>query len=230
MNKADKKKYVFDALNALLKPQGYYLVKTGLDPTYVLKKNNEVINLFFNFLDMGSIYFSKFEISIKIIEDIIFEIKKPNQDYSHIDNKKYFLTTIEDKNQKKPDGYYKLTRRIIETQQELEFFTNWIIQYLETDGKAFIEKYSYLPNVLEEMDSLEAEGLNWNNREKGILSGSLDAYFRGLIISKLCNDANFDKKIEKMNGKFNEVGYEEWVPYYEKLKERLKTIEPIYNV
>ena len=29
---------------------------------------------------------------------------------------------------------------------------------------------------------------------------------------------------------FNESGYEDWLPYYEKLKERLKSVEPIYNV
>jgi hypothetical protein len=225
MNKADKKKFVFDTLNKLLKPQGYYLVKTGLDPTYVLKKQDKIISFFFNFKDYGGIEMSNLYLSILMVENIIFEIKKPNQDYSYIDNKKYFLSTVYDKNE-----IFDRKINVIETNEELELLTNRIVQYLETNGKAFIEKYSYLPNVLEEMDKLEKQGLNWNHKDKGILSGSLDAYFRGLIISKFCNDTNFDKKIEKMNAKFNEIGYEEWLPFYEKLKERLKTIEPIYNV
>ena len=80
------------------------------------------------------------------------------------------------------------------------------------------------------MDELETLGLNWNNRESGILAGTLDAYFRGLIISKLCNDADFERKVSKMDVKFAQVGYEEWIPYYEQLKERLNTVRPVYNM
>ncbi len=86
--KKEKKEYVFKKLDEILKPQGYYLVKTGLDPLYVLKENNYIVNVGFNFKDMGQIAFSKIFISIKCVEEIIFEIKKPNQDYSFIDNKK----------------------------------------------------------------------------------------------------------------------------------------------
>ena len=80
------------------------------------------------------------------------------------------------------------------------------------------------------MDELTAQGKTWQNRENGILSGSLDAEFRGLIIAKLCNDPNFQKKVEMCDTVFNESGYEDWLPYYEKLKEHLKSVEPIYNV
>ena len=230
MKKSDKKEFVFEKLLQLLKPKGYYLVKTGLDPTFVLKKENQIISFFFNFKDGGQISFSKILISLPIVEDIMFEIKKPNQDYSFIDEKKNFLITIQDKYTLMPEGYFSGVGYDVNNEVELSFFTNWITNYLKIEGAKFIERYSYLPNVLSEMDKLEANGLNWNNKEKGILSGSLDAYFRGLIISKLCNDAYFYKKIEKMNEKFNEVGYEEWLPYYEKLKERLKSVEPIYNI
>ena len=80
------------------------------------------------------------------------------------------------------------------------------------------------------MDELTAQGKTWQNMENGILSGSLDAEFRGLIIAKLCNDPNFQKKVEMCDTVFNESCYEEWLPYYEKLKEHLKSVEPIYNV
>ena len=228
--KKEKKEYVFKKLDEILKPQGYYLVKTGLDPLYVLKENNYIVNVGFNFKDMGQIAFSKIFISIKCVEEIIFEIKKPNQDYSFIDNKKYFLLTVFDKETKMPDDYYRGIGYDINSQEDLEFFTEWILNYLKTDGQKFIETYSYLPNILNKMDELTAQGKTWQNRENGILSGSLDTEFRGLIIAKLCNDPNFQKKVEMCDTVFNESCYEEWLPYYEKLKERLKSVEPIYNV
>ena len=230
LTKKEKKEYVFKKLDEILKPQGYYLVKTGLDPLYVLKENNYIVNVGFNFKDMGQIAFSKIFISIKCVEEIIFEIKKPNQDYSFIDNKKYFLLTVFDGETKMPDGYYRGIGYDINSQEDLVFFTEWILNYLKTDGQKFIETYSYLPNILKKMDELTAQGKTWQNRENGILSGSLDAEFRGLIIAKLCNDPNFQKKVEMCDTVFNESCYEERLPYYEKLKERLKSVEPIYNV
>lgn len=206
------------------------MVKTGLDPSFILKENDKIVYFFFNFKDMGQIAFSKLMISIKIVEEIIFEIKKPDQDYSHIDNKKYFLTTVFDGETKMPEGYYRGIGYDVNTQEELEFFTEWILNYLKTDGQKFIETYSYLPNILKKMDELTAQGKTWQNMENGILSGSLDAEFRGLIIAKLCNDPNFQKKVEMCDTVFNESCYEEWLPYYEKLKERLKSVESIYNV
>ena len=230
LTKKEKKEYVFKKLNEFLKPQGYYLVKTGLDPSFILKGKDKIVYFFFNFKDMGQIAFSKLMISIKIVEEIIFEIKKPDQDYSHIDNKKYFLTTVFDGETKMPEGYYRGIGYDVNTQEELEFFTEWILNYLKTDGQKFIETYSYLPNILKKMDELTAQGKTWQNMENGILSGSLDAEFRGLIIAKLCNDPNFQKKVEMCDTVFNESCYEEWLPYYEKLKERLKSVESIYNV
>ena len=212
LTKKEKKEYVFKKLDEILKPQGYYLVKTGLDPLYVLKENNYIVNVGFNFKDMGQIAFSKIFISIKCVEEIIFEIKKPNQDYSFIDNKKYFLLTVFDGETKMPDGYYRGIGYDINSQEDLVFFTEWILNYLKTDGQKFIETYSYLPNILKKMDELTAQGKTWQNRENGILSGSLDAEFRGLIIAKLCNDPNFQKKVEMCDTVFNESRYEEWLP------------------
>ena len=152
LTKKEKKEYVFKKLDEVLKPQGYYLVKTGLDPSFILKGKDKIVYFFFNFKDMGQIAFSKLMISIKIVEEIIFEIKEPDQDYSHIDNKKYFLTTVFDGETKMPDGYYRGIGYDINSQEDLVFFTEWILNYLKTDGQKFIETYSYLPNILKKMD------------------------------------------------------------------------------
>ena len=226
LTKKEKKEYVFKKLNEFLKPQGYYLVKTGLDPSFILKENDKIVYFFFNFKDMGQIAFSKLMISIKIVEEIIFEIKEPDQDYSHIDNKKYFLTTVFDGETKMPDGYYRGIGYDINSQEDLVFFTEWILNYLKTDGQKFIETYSYLPNILKKMDELLAEGKYWSD----LLTGGVPHLFKGLIISKLCNDPNFYNKLIFVDNIFATEDISEYLPYYEKLKERLKSVESIYNV
>ena len=226
LTKKEKKEYVFKRLDEILKPQGYYLVKTGLDPSFILKENDKIVYFFFNFKDMGQIAFSKLMISIKIVEEIIFEIKEPDQDYSYIDNKKYFLTTVFDGETKMPEGYYRGIGYDVNTQEELEFFTEWILNYLKTDGQKFIETYSYLPNILKKMDELVDTGGYWSD----LLTGGVPHLFKGLIISKLCNDPNFYNKIIFVDNIFATEDISEYLPYYEKLKERLKSVEPIYNV
>ena len=218
LTKKEKKEYVFKKLDEVLKPQGYKGIKTGGDPCYIINKENYRCKFYLNFSDMGDLYFSKYSMSIKQVESIVEEISSPN-DTSHLDKERYISPTILDTS--KNSYLYK----IIQTQKELEDFTNWVIDYLEKEGKHFIETYSYLPNILKKMDELQAEGKYWSE----ILSGSEDNLFRGLIISKLCNDKNYNKKIEYIDSIFYESP-DEWISYYEKLKERLKSVEPIYNV
>ena len=225
MKKSDKKEFVFEKLLQLLKPKGYYLVKTGLDPTFVLKKENQIISFFFNFKDGGQISFSKILISLPIVEDIMFEIKKPNQDYSFIDEKKNFLITIQDKYTLMPEGYFSVIGYDVNNEVELSFFTNWITNYLKIEGEKFIERYSYLPNVLSEMDKLESEGKYWNE----LLAGGPEFLFRGLIISKLCNDAKYDKKLSYIASLLISMA-DDYLPYFEKLKIRLENLEPKYNI
>ena len=223
LTKKEKKEYVFKKLDEILKPQGYKGIKTGGDPCYIINKENYRCKFYLNFSDMGDLYFSKYSMSIKQVESIVEEISSPN-DTSHLDKERYISPTILDTS--KNSYLYK----IIQTQKELEDFTNWVIDYLEKEGKHFIETYSYLPNILKKMDELTAQGKTWQNMENGILSGSLDAQFRGLIISKLCNDIGFDDKISMCNEIFSREQYKDRLPYYEKLKEHLKSVEPIYNV
>ena len=81
------------------------------------------------------------------------------------------------------------------------------------------------------MDELEAQGLPWQHPKEGILSGSLDGDFRGLIISKLCNDPHFEHKVAKIEREFHEDESDKpWWPYLDRLKEILPTIEPKYNI
>lgn len=112
MLKKHKKDYLYSKLDELLKPQGYKLYKTGLDPCYDLNTEDYVVSLIFNFKEMGEVYLGNIILSIKVVEDIMYEIKKPNQNYDHVDFKKYYLYTLMDKSymkDEKKDEYIDTT-------------------------------------------------------------------------------------------------------------------------
>ena len=222
MLKSERKKIVFKEFDEYLKPLNFKGYKSGGDPAYLLKFEDRVISFFMNFKDAQWIAISGIKISILLVEQYIIEIfgKDYIMEKYFYDKKKYFLTTINDK-----IFTNKFDSIELNTEYEIINFTNWYIKYLKTDGQKFIETYSYLPNILKKMDELQAEGKYWSE----ILSGCEDNLFRGLIISKLCNDKNYNKKIEYIDSIFYESP-DDWLPYYEKLKERLKSVEPIYNV
>ncbi|WP_163400430.1 hypothetical protein [Flavobacterium fluviatile] len=226
MTKSDKKEFVFEKLSQSLKPKGYYLVRTGLDPRFVLKEKEKVIFFILNFNDNGSIVMSKTMISILIVEEIMIEIKKPNQDYSFLDDKKYFLDTLLDKNTSFEGKYDNGSiNHNVNDKEQLDYFTKSIITYIETESQKFIEKYSYLPNVLAEMDKLELEGKYWNE----LLAGGPEFLFRGLIISKLCNDEKYDEKLSYVESLLISMA-DDFLPYFEKLKIRLDDLKPKYNL
>ena len=222
MLKSERKKIVFKEFDLYFNPLGYKGIKTGGDPTYVLKTKNFVVTFFMNFLDVGGIDISGIRMSILEVENHIINLFGEQYicDKYFYDEKRYFLDTISDK--KRLDKFSNVE---LKTEIEVLDFIQWYINYFEKEGKHFIETYSYLPNILKKMDELQAEGKYWSE----ILSGCEDNLFRGLIISKLCNDKNYNKKIEYVDSIFYESP-DDWLPYYEKLKERLKSIEPIYNV
>ena len=222
MLKSERKKIVFKEFDLYFNPLRYKGIKTGGDPTYVLKTKDFVVTFFMNFLDVGGIDISGIRMSILEVENHIINLfgKQYISDKYFYDEKRYFLDTISDK--KRLDKFSNVE---LKTEIEVLDFVQWYINYFEKEGKHFIETYSYLPNILKKMDELQAEGKYWSE----ILSGCEDNLFRGLIISKLCNDKNYNKKIEYVDSIFYESP-DDWIPYYEKLKERLKGVEPIYNV
>ena len=226
LSKKIRKEILYSKLEKLLKPKGYSLLNIGHDPRYIFKSETNVYFIFFNFNDNGSISTSCLLNSVNEVEDIILEIGIPTNDLlAFKEKKKYFLPTIIDKHfyhlfKQKYNGYS------FKSEAEVQEFSDWLIHYLSTKGFAFVEHYSFLPNVLAKMNQLIEEGKYWAE----ILSGQVDNVFRGLIISKLCNDNEFGNKLKYWNEKiYANENIKEWIPYFEKLKEKLKTIEPKYN-
>lgn len=223
MLKSERKKIVFKKFDLYFNPLGYKGIKTGGDPTYVLKTKNFVVTFFMNFLDVGGIDISGIRMSILEVENHIINLfgKQYICDKYFYDEKRYFLDTISDK--KRLDKFSNVE---LKTEIEVLDFVQWYINYFEKEGKHFIETYSYLPNILKKMDELVDTGGYWSD----LLTGGVPHLFKGLIISKLCNDPNFYNKIIFVDNIFATEDISEYLPYYEKLKERLKSVEPIYNV
>ena len=223
MLKSERKKIVFKEFDLYFNPLGYKGIKTGGDPTYVLKTKDFVVTFFMNFLDVGGIDISGIRMSILEVENHIINLfgKQYICDKYFYDEKRYFLDTISDK--KRLDKFSNVE---LKTEIEVLDFVQWYINYFEKEGKHFIETYSYLPNILKKMDELVDKGGYWSD----LLTGGVPHLFKGLIISKLCNDPNFYNKIIFVDNIFATEDISEYLPYYEKLKERLKSVEPIYNV
>ena len=223
MLKSERKKIVFKEFDLYFNPLGYKGIKTGGDPTYVLKTKNFVVTFFMNFLDVGGIDISGIRMSILEVENHIINLfgKQYICDKYFYDEKRYFLDTISDK--KRLDKFSNVE---LKTEIEVLEFVQWYINYFEKEGKHFIETYSYLPNILKKMDELVDTGGYWSD----LLTGGVPHLFKGLIISKLCKDPNFYNKIIFVDNIFATEDISEYLPYYEKLKERLKSVEPIYNV
>lgn len=162
------------------------------------------------------------------IEDIIIDIELPHRTKIELLSYRDFRRTIIDPNLLSilnQNGLIKAT-----SVDECIVLCKSIVDYMEDDGRKFFEKYSNLPNILEQMNILEKEGKNWNGLygKGGILCGGFESNFVGLIISKLCNDADFERKFQYIESKATLKA--QWLPYLEKLKERLKTVQPIYNI
>jgi len=223
MLKSERKKIVFKEFDWYFNPLGYKGIKTGGDPTYVLKTKDFVVTFFMNFLDVGGIDISGIRMSILEVENHIINLfgKQYISDKYFYDEKRYFLDTISDKRR-----LDKFSNVELKTEIEVLDFVQWYINYFEKEGKHFIETYSYLPNILKKMDELVDTGGYWSD----LLTGGVPHLFKGLIISKLCNDPNFYNKIIFVDNIFATEDISEYLPYYEKLKERLKSVEPIYNV
>ena len=225
MNLKQQEKLFKELLDKHFLPKGFIYFHEYQNTNY--RKFNDEITLQ-NTLYATSSGWHSFvnEISFKKTEKIIYEIGLPNIDFSTY-SKNDLTCTIRDN---EFDIKFP-TKGIhpIETEADCIEYCQRIVNYMENEGAQFIKKYSYLPNVLSEMDRLESEGKYWNE----ILTGMAEHRFRGLIISKLCNDKRFFVKQEMLDAKFSTIPLlvnNGWLPYYEKLKERLKTVEPIYNI
>ena len=232
MLKNEMKKIVFKRLDEVLKPLGWKAYKSGYNPAYVL--DTEQYKIIFDMcFEGGKITFFRIEMAIKEIETYISECIGDTELLPGggiiIDNKTVFRTTVVDKTYLE-----KCHESVIETVDDVNMIVDYFLDYLFGAAKKFVETYLYLPNIVRKMEELDNANISWIHYEKGLLFCSFDGYFRGLIISKLCNDPLFQDKVKLVEYRLYEHKeaylYKRFIPYYEKLKQLLPTIEPKYSM
>ena len=232
MLKNEMKKIVFKRLDEVLKPLGWKAYKSGYNPAYVL--DTEQYKIIFDMcFEGGKITFFRIEMAIKEIEPYISECIGDTELLPGggiiIDNKTVFRTTVVDKTYLE-----KCHESVIETVDDVNMIVDYFFDHLFGTAKKFVETYLYLPNIVRKMEELDNANISWIHYEKGLLFCSFDGYFRGLIISKLCNDPLFQDKVKLVEYRLYEHKeaylYKRFIPYYEKLKQLLPTIEPKYSM
>lgn len=226
MEKYNAHDLFLDILKPFFKERGFKYVRKLGAPSFIKKDENMAIEGGYNIQVMGKrILFSKFEITYRSVEEILWDVDLPN--FSTLESykewNKYFMGTVVDKQSRIEFDMMSL----LENEQHVVALTDAIKNYFDNQAVSFIQKYSYLPNVLEEMDRLEKEGKDWNE----ILGGMGDRLFRALIISKLCNDPNYESKECFCDQKFQNVELlKSWQPNYAKLKGIVHNMKPLYNI
>jgi hypothetical protein len=152
----------------------------GISDSFVRKTDFGLISLNIQFKTKSGFHtFSRVSLSHFEIEKIIVQSGIPNYDFTErLLNTDYSLTTVFDSTTKIAHGTNVTKDSLsVNSNEDAVSFAEAVIQYMNTIGYAFSETYSYVQNILSEMDRLEKEGDYWNK----ILSGGPDYFFRGLI-------------------------------------------------
>ena len=216
LSKTKQNKIIFPLVADFLEPIGYALDKNL--PTRLWKITDEhVFQVFFDFVSSGFSRFTMMLITHREVERIIMEIGMPNFDLDSYVKGEEFLWTVHDKENQLA---YDANKQGLKTEADAEAFGRAVVEYLDQSGLTFAEKYSSLPNVLARMEELEKGGKYW----KDILAGGPEYFFRGLIISKLCEDPDYERKLTYADELFLPNTSEKWKPYYAQLKAKLKTL------
>ena len=228
MLKSERKKLTLERIDAVLKPRGYKArIADGI--RYYLPQDGVTTAWAIVFLNLGWINSREAMVTHDEVELILQRVADENYPFPWQTHRGTILTpTIS--HSTFVDEYDTVD---MDTEEQIEDYCNWYLGYINGEGADFVQHYSYLPNVLKRMDELVEAGLTWQYPHKGILEGNTDAFFRGLIISKLCNDplSNFETKVKFCDKWLYNGRNDKWLPYYEKLKaEVLPTIEPKYNL
>ena len=215
-------KMIKEILSASIESTGFYYFHEYQN-TYFRKKEDDSI---YQYAIFGSVAGSRFSLSQQIVnrrvEDIIFEIGLPTIDLTNYDRKKNFLFIV-NKNDIEEFNFIELKNK-----EAIEQFCIKVIDYIENEGEKFFTKYTHLPNILEEINTLMKEGKYWHQGKIKLGQG----YYTGLIVSKLCNDPDYENKFEYVKSLYSvsENNLMAYLPYLEKLKQRLNTVEPLYNI
>lgn len=223
IQKSGLKRKIIDSLTPAFNELGFEFIG-GPANHFRQQAGEDIVEVYFNIFSSGRVYFSKMILSVKAIEEVVLSIGVPSMDLTSYHAGEDYFPTITDK-EKYPTDI--VDTYPIEVEEQLEIFVSGVKMYMKDRGIDFAQYYRHLPNALKAMDALEKEGDQWHQ----LLGGGADHLFRGLIISKICGDPEYERKIKRTDAIFYDADFrlDEWIPYYAKLKERLLTLKPKYN-
>ncbi|PRY28179.1 hypothetical protein CLV58_13036 [Spirosoma oryzae] len=205
---------VLDLLNPYFQDFGFKRqLHQGMSSCFIAKTDFGVAFVMFHFISAGQTCFS-LGLSYADIEKFMVSIGNPQVDFSNrILNDDYSGCTVYDSQQ---TVSYEHSKQSTSTTKGAERFAQIVIDYMETRGWAFLERYSRLPNILNELNTLHATGQYWRK----LLGGQADHFLRGLRIANLCNDPQILAKVTYVDNIFYDPQYNlhNWLPYYEKFK------------
>ena len=149
--------------------------------TFTLMTKWGMIGISLDYKTSGRHYFSKVYISHFNVEQIIVELGLPNHDF-------FFETQI--KGLFFDNGFLTHKQTLVTVRKGIQFkrlIRSKIIANRSSNtwsSKAGLSQksYSYLPNVLTEMNRLEVQGKYWNGvrGEGGLLDGGSSSFFSGI--------------------------------------------------
>jgi hypothetical protein len=116
-------------------------------------------------MSLNGIHSFTHEFAYLDIQDIIFQIGLPHIRLNNYDRNIHFLFTIRN-NEINLD--YNTEKNPVLTDKDCIEYCQSIIRYIDNEGKQFVKKYSYLPNILLDMNRDTLNGVYWS---QGILQG-----------------------------------------------------------
>ncbi len=200
MTNKERKEAIDSILLPYLKERGYKKNTDGPNTYYINRLAEFYHSFYYHFNSYGEVDNPLIGVSIRKVEETIIEIGFPNVSEAMKlllkENKKNnFHNTVVDRSYNV--SYFEKRKLknsgLISSYGEAVEYANSTIEYLETRGFSFAERYSYIPNILEDINHLHEEGKYWSDLLDGVGSGCL---FKGLLISKLSNDSEYFEKGE----------------------------------
>lgn len=217
----DVKHEVVDRLKKELYDLGFVYVSES--PGYFMYKPNEEVQVDF-FLGLSTKVVqqkvSRLGVGFVEVERILLKVGSlPSFDVQSVKSKGKVRNTI----RLNDPRVQSLLFYDVDSKETLDVFVKNIISYIVNHGLPFYERYSTLENVLDKMKELRREGKLWNQ----ILDGGPEFLFKGLIISKLCQDTEFDELqsyVEKLVTE--QLKDQAWVDAFESMKVVLSNTYP----
>ena len=236
MLKTERRKIILERLEEVLKPLGYEREMLSGDAIY-RRFDKDSCDYFFldfttSFVDLRYLGHGLIE-----IESLLSEIDDNSKLLSFSDTR-IIRTTFTDPTFSGGGDFaagddFSMKAKSwcgLDTPEIVHLYCDWLTNYFTHEYPMIVEHYSYLPNILEKMNELDAKNIRWNNTvSEGILC-CIFPYLCGLLISKLCNDPLFEQRYEHWEKSFLVDEYERYFPNYDRFRSIIAQLKPRYNV